>query len=141
MTKYALFSGLIYDENDNPVNFSYVGNEPVYIIDDQGFKRHVSSEYIDRQVWEQLTSNIAGNEKFLADQTAKMLKVNDIFSQAVIENQLKNVSQQFESMQTIGIPADNKSYLEMMGFKIVVNIHGDVIRLDQPADNPPLEEE
>ena len=37
MPKKALFSGLIFDENNQLVEVSYVGSEPCYVVDDAGF--------------------------------------------------------------------------------------------------------
>jgi hypothetical protein len=131
-----IFEGLIFDENDQLVEAGFVGDEPCYIVDDAGFKRHISSEYVDRQIWEFMTAQIKGKEDMLADETAKMLGQDDLFSHALIESQLKNVDQQFESLQKTGIPAEGRTYLGMMGFKVVINVHGEVIRVDQPAASP-----
>ncbi len=128
-----LFAGLIVDENDQPVETGFVGDEPCYVVNDAGFRRHISSELIDRQVWEQMISQVKGNEGLIADQTAKMLGQEDIFTHALIENKLKNVDQQFEELQKSGIPTEGRAYLGMMGFKVVINVHGDVIRVDQPS--------
>lgn len=128
-----LFAGLIVDENDQPVEIGFVGEEPCYVVNDAGFRRHISSELIDRQVWEQMISQVKGNEGLIADQTAKMLGQEDIFTHALIENKLKNVDQQFEELQKSGIPTEGRAYLGMMGFKVVINVHGDVIRVDQPS--------
>ena len=32
-----------------------------------------------------------------------------------------------------GIPEDGRAYMGMLGFKVVINVHGEVVRLDQPA--------
>ena len=50
MAHQALFAGLVYDENDNPVEVSRVGDEPTYVVNDAGFLRHIPSEYVDLQV-------------------------------------------------------------------------------------------
>ncbi|MCK5314461.1 MAG: hypothetical protein KAJ53_05035, partial [Anaerolineales bacterium] len=64
---------------------------------------------------------------------AKMLGQDDIFSIAMIANQLKNLDQQFENIMESGIPEEARAYLGMMGFKIRINIHGDVIEVEQPG--------
>jgi hypothetical protein len=35
-------------------------------------------------------------------------------------------------MQT-GIPEDMRAYLGMMGFKVIINYHGEVVRMEQPG--------
>jgi hypothetical protein len=62
-----------------------------------------------------------------------MLGQDDIFSRAIIDNQLKNIDQQLEQLLKTGIPEAGRAYMGMMGFKVVINFHGDVIRLDQPS--------
>ena len=133
MAQQAVFAGLIVDEKDEPVETTYVGNEAMYVVNDAGFKRHIPSEQVDRQVLEMMEQQIEGHEDILSEQTAKMLGQEDIFSKAIIQNQLKNIAQQFETLLQTGIPEDGRKYLGMMGFKIVVNVHGEVINVTQPG--------
>jgi hypothetical protein len=133
MPHRPLFEGLIVDEYDHPVETTYVGEEPMYVVNDAGFRRHIPTEQVDRQVLEMMRGQISGKEEDLTEQTAKMLGQEDIFSRAMILNQLKHLDQQFETLLNTGIPEDGRAYLGMMGFKIVINIHGEVIRFDQPA--------
>lgn len=128
-----LFSGLIVDENGNPVGTASIGNEPAYVVDDAGFKRHIPSEQVDRAVLNQMAEMMKGSEDFLSDQAAKMLGQEDPFSKAMIENQLKNIEAQFDTVLQTGFPEDMKAYLGMMGFKVVINYHGEVIRVEQPG--------
>jgi hypothetical protein len=133
MAQKAVFAGLIVDENNEPVQTTYVGNEPMYVVNDAGFKRHIPSEQVDRQVLEFMQHQIEGHEDILSEQTAKMLGQEDIFSMAIIQNQLKNIAQQFETLLKTGIPEDGRTYLGMMGFKIVVNVHGEIVKVNQPG--------
>ena len=128
-----LFSGLIVDENGNPVGTASIGSEPAYVIDDAGFKRHIPSEQVDRAVLNQMADLMKGSEDFLSEQTAKMLGQEDPFSKAMIENQLKNIEKQFDTVLQTGFPEDMKAYLGMMGFKVVINYHGEVVRVEQPG--------
>jgi hypothetical protein len=32
-----------------------------------------------------------------------------------------------------GIPEDMRIYLGMVGFKVVINVHGEVLKIDQPS--------
>ena len=66
-------------------------------------------------------------------QAAKMLGQDDIFTYAMIANQLKNMDDQFDKLLETGIPQETRSYMGLMGFKIVVNVHGDVISVNQPG--------
>jgi len=133
MTRQPLFAGLVVDQQDRPVGTAYVGAEPCYVVDDAGFLRHIASEQVDRQVLKLMRAQIEGNEGALSEAAAKMLGTEDIFSKAMLENQIKNIDQQFEKLLETGIPEDGRTYMGMLGFKVVINVHGEVIRLDQPA--------
>jgi hypothetical protein len=133
MPGQPLFDGLMVDENGRPVKAAYVGEDPCYVVDDAGFRHHILSEKVDRRVLEMMRQQISGNEDLLSEQTAKMLGTDDIFSKAMIENQLKNIDQQFENVLKTGIPEDGRAYMGMVGFRVVINVHGDVVRVDQPT--------
>lgn len=133
MAVAVLFAGLIVDEYDRPVEVGYVGGEPCYVINDQGFKRHIPSEQVDRQVLGMMREQIEGNEEMLTEQTAKMIGQEDLFSHAMIMNQLKNLDRHFDTLLQSGIPEEMRAYLGMMGLRVVINFHGEVVRLDQPS--------
>ena len=141
MASQPLFAGLIFDESDNPVEVAYVGGEPYYVVDDAGFRRHIPSEQVDRQVLESMRELIAGHEGILSEQTAKRLGQEDIFTKAMIESQLKNIDKQFNALFEAGIPEEGRAYMGMMGFRITINIHGDVTKVDQPGMISPEDEE
>jgi hypothetical protein len=141
MPRQALFAGLVFDENDNPVDVTYVGSDPFYVVDDAGFHRHIPSEEVDQQVLESMRELIDGHEGLLSEQTAKMLGQEDIFTRAMIESQLKNIDKQFDALFDAGIPEEGRAYMGMMGFRITINVHGDVIEIDQPGMISPDDEE
>jgi hypothetical protein len=140
MPRQALFAGLVIDEFDNPVDVAYVGDEPCYVVDDAGFHRHIPSEQVDRQVLEIMGNMMKGQEGPLAEQAAKMLGQDDIFSRAMIENQLKNMEEQFDAVLQNGIPEEGRAYMGMMGFRIRINVHGEVLEVEQPGSISPDEE-
>ncbi len=141
MASQPLFAGLIFDESDNPVDVAIVGDEAFYVVDDAGFRRHIPSEQVDRQVLDSMRELIDGHEGILSEQTAKMLGQEDIFTRAMIESQLKNIDQQFDALFEAGIPEEGRAYMGMMGFRITINIHGDVTQVDQPGMIDPDDEE
>jgi hypothetical protein len=140
MAYQPLFKGLIFDENDQPVEEIDVGGEPCYVVNDAGFRRHIPSEQVDRQVLMIMGNMIEGHEDELAEQTAKMLGQDDIFSKALIENQLKNLEQQFEAVLKSGIPEEGRAYMGMMGFRVKINVHGEVLEVNQPGMIAPEDE-
>jgi hypothetical protein len=133
MNNQALFSGLIFDERDRLVETVLVGDEPCYVVDDDGFHRHIPSQQVDRQVLGMMRSQIEGNEDLLSEQAAKMLGQEDIFSKAALEQQFKHIDQQFDKLFETGIPEEGRAYMGMLGFKIVIDVHGEVIDVKQPS--------
>jgi hypothetical protein len=133
MPRQPLFAGLVIDEFGNVAESALIGDEPCYVVDEAGFRRHIPAEQVDRQVLGQIAESMKGSEEYLSEQTAKMLGQEDIFSKAMIEQQLKNIDKQLDQLMQVGIPEDMRAYLGMTGFKIVINVHGEVIRLEQPG--------
>lgn len=133
MANTPLFAGLVVDENGKLAESASIGNEPAYVVDDDGFKRHIPAQQIDRAVLNQFAEMMKGSEDLLSKETAKMLGQEDPFSQAMIENQLKNIDKQFDLILQTGLPEDMRAYLGMMGFKIVINYHGEIVRVEQPG--------
>lgn len=140
MPRQALFAGLVIDELDNPVEVAYVGDEPCYVVKDAGFRRHIPSEQVDRRVLGMMADLMRGQEGELAEQAAKMLGQDDIFSRAMIENQLKNMEEQFEMVLQNGIPEEGRAYMGMMGFHVRINVHGEVLEVEQPGMISPEDE-
>ena len=121
------------DEDGKPVEYASVGNEPTYVVDDDGFKRHIPAEQVDRAVLNQLAELMKGSEDLLSKETAKMLGQDDPFSTAMIEQQLKNIEQQFDVLMKTGFPEEVRTYIGMMGFKVIINYRGEVVRVEQPG--------
>jgi hypothetical protein len=76
---------------------------------------------------------IEGQEDILSEQTAKMLGQEDIFSMAMISSQLKDIDKHFGNLLKTGIPEEARSYMGMMGFRIRINLHGEVLEIEQPG--------
>lgn len=133
MPRQPLFQGLVVDENGNPAETAYIGSEPCYVVDDAGFRRHIPSEQVDRVVLSRISDMMKGSEEFLSEQTAKMIGQEDIFTKAMLEQQLKNIDKQFDQLLLMGLPEDTRVYLGMVGFRIVINVHGEVVRVEQPS--------
>lgn len=133
MPRQPLFTGLVFDEFGKPAEAALVGDEPCYVVDDAGFRRHIPSEQVDRQVLGQIAEMMKGSEEFLSEQTAKMLGQEDVFTVAAIQQQLKNMDKQFDQLLQVGLPEDMRAYLGMMGFRIIINVHGEVLKVEQPG--------
>jgi hypothetical protein len=129
----AVFEGLVFDEFGRPAEVVYVGQEPCYVVDDAGFRRHIPAEQVDRQVLDSMREMIEGHEDLLAEQAAKMLGQDDLFSMALILNQIKHMDQQFGTLMDAGLPEEARAYLGMVGLRVRINVHGEVLEVEQPG--------
>jgi hypothetical protein len=136
MPKQPLFAGLVFDEFDRPAETALVGGDPCYVVNDAGFRRHIPAEQVDRQVLGHIAELMKGSEDLISKETAKMLGQEDVFTAAAIEQQLKNIDKQFDELMRMGIPEDVRAYLGMMGFKVTINVHGEVLSINQPGIAP-----
>lgn len=140
MAKQALFGGLVVDEFDQPVSATQVGEEAFYVVNDNGFLRHVASEQVDRQVLAEMGKMLEGHEEELSQQAAKMMGQDDIFTRAAIEKQLENLDDQFNQVLQTGLPEASRAYLGMSGFKVRINLHGELLEIQQPGRIAPEDE-
>jgi hypothetical protein len=96
---------------------------------DGDFKRHVPAEEIDRQVVQWIQQQAEANKDLVSDQIMGMIGQDDLFTKAMIDSSIGNM----EQMMVQGLPDDARIMLGMMGFKIIVNVHGEVVNLEMPG--------
>lgn len=141
MYAHSLFSGLIVDEFGQMVETVSINGESYYVVNDAGFRRHIPAIDVDKQVFNFLVEQMRGHEDVIIEQASKMLDQDNLFSRAILMNQLQNMDKQFESLLETGIPDSTRQYLGMMGFHVTINIHGEVITVEQPGQITPPEDE
>ena len=127
--RQALFTGLVYDEAGQPVETTFVGTEPHYVILDDDFKRHVAAIEVDRQVINFLQEQAEANKDMVTQGMMGMLGKDDLFTKAMIDSSLTHMDRVMEQ----GLPEDARTMLGMLGFKIIVNLHGEVVNLEMPG--------
>jgi hypothetical protein len=126
----ALFAGLIQDEDGNPVEVVMVGDLPNYVVEELGFRRHIETEIVDRQVIEMLREQFMSHREIATEAMLQMLGKDDLFTKAMIDASIKNMDQVIEH----GLPDGARAWLGMLGFRVVIDRHGQVVRLDMPED-------
>ncbi|MFB0538253.1 MAG: hypothetical protein ACETWR_25105 [Anaerolineae bacterium] len=131
--RHALFAGLVFNEQDEPAEVVYVGAVPHYVILDDGFRRHVETETVDRQVIQWLRRQILSNRELVTQGMLDMLGKDDLFTKAMIDASIQNIDRHIDLLFKQGLPEDTRTWLGMLGFKVVVNVHGEVVRLDAPG--------
>lgn len=131
--RQAIFANLVYNELGEAAGTTFVGPEPYYVILDSDFKRHVAAEEIDRQVVEWLQAQASANEELVSAGIMNLMGQDDLFTRAMIASSIKNMTQVMDQ----GMPDDARIMLGMMGFKVIVNVHGEVVDLKMPAHESP----
>ena len=126
--RQAIFSGLISNQDGDPVDVTYLGGEAFYVIPDGDFRRHVEAAVVDDRVIEILREQIDGMQDVLVDGVLQFLGKEDLFTKASIDMALKNFDQAFRQAD----PSQWKPWLGMMGFQVIVDIHGQVVRVESP---------
>lgn len=133
MASRALFEGLVTDEWDRPIEVAQVGGEAFYVYDDDGFRRHIESETVDRQVLLHLIGMTKGHEDLIAGETMRLLGQDDIFTKAAIEKSLGQAEENIDDVLNAGLPEEILINLGMMGFRIVIDRQGRLVQLHQPG--------
>jgi hypothetical protein len=131
--RHALFAGLVVNELDELAEVAYIGAVPHYVILDDGFRRHVEAETVDRQVIQLLRQQILSNRELVTQGMLAMLGRDDLFTKAMIDASIQNLEKHIDVLFEHGLPEDTRTWLGMLGFKVVVNVHGEVVRLDAPG--------
>ena len=131
MARQAMFDGLVYDEVDNLLTTAVIGGEAQYVFDDDGFRRHIDADAVDRQVVAFFLNQLQENKELAVEQALKMLGSDDLLTKAAVDASLRNIN--MDQVMAQGVPAQARDMLGMLGFRVVVNVHGEVVRLEQPS--------
>jgi hypothetical protein len=131
LARQALFAGLVYDERDNPAPVTTVGGDAFYVVDDDGFLRHIEAEEVDRQVLAFFLEQLEENKDLAIGQAMNMMGKDDIFTKAALDAQMRNIDA--DQIIEQGIPEQARHAMGMVGFRVIIDVHGEVIRIDQPA--------
>jgi hypothetical protein len=132
MTK-AVFEGLVFDDHDHTLAVAYVGDEPTYVVLEDGFKYHVDARKVDEQIIASFRGQIEGNQDLVSEGMMKMMGKDDLFTKAAVTSALKNMEKNLAQLFQTGIPEQARQYLGMMGFRVTINRHGDVVDINLPA--------
>lgn len=124
-----MFEGLVFDEAGNPAEVAWVGDDACYVVRDDDFRRHIEAASVDRQVLQHIKQQVAAHKDLAVSGVLEMLGKDDLFTKVAVESSIDQMD------QNVGqpIPEEARQLLGMMGFRIVINIHGDVISVEMPA--------
>lgn len=126
---HAMFAGLVFNQAGQPAEVAYIGSEAHYVILDDDFRRHVAAREVDRQVLVRLRELMEPFKDQAVVEMMRMMGKEDLFSKAMIDSSLKN----WEQALGQPIPEDMRAWLGMLGFRVVVDVHGEMIEFDLPG--------
>ena len=129
MTQTAMFTGLVFDEAGSPAQVAWVGENACYVVDDDGFLRHIDAGHVDRQVLRFLRDQVEGNRDMAVSAMLDMMGQDDIFTKAAVESSIDRME------EAVGqpIPEEALRWLGMLGFRIVIDFQGNVVDIEMPA--------
>ena len=129
MAKAAMFAGLVVDEEGRPAEVAKVGDNACYVVLDDDFRRHIDAAQVDRQVLRFMREQVDDHRDLAVEQMLNMLGKDDIFTKVAVESSINNIE------QNVGqpIPEEARQWMGMLGFRIVIDIHGNVVDIQMPA--------
>ena len=129
MAQTAMFAGLVVDENGHAAQVKMVGQNACYVVDDDGFLRHIDAEKVDRQVMRFMRGQVEDNRAMALDAMLDMMGKDDIFTKAALENSINNL----EDVVGQPIPEQARQWLGMLGFHIQIDFEGNVTNINLPS--------
>lgn len=130
MAHYAMFEGLVVDRRGRPVPVRYVGPNACYVVDDDGFLRHIDAEQVDRQVMTAIKAQVDQHREIAVSGVLEMLGQDDLFTKAAVESSIDKMDQIVGQQP---LPEEARQWLGMLGFRIVIDEQGNVVEIEMPA--------
>ena len=127
--RQPLFPGLVYNEKGEVAEAVYVGGVAHYAIPDEGFLRHVEASKVDDAVIAHLQTQITSMQDEVVSGMLEMLGKRDIFTKAAVDASIRHLDQGLKQ----GNPDQWVSWLRLFGFRVVVDVHGDVVEIIYPT--------
>ncbi len=129
MSNSAMFEGLVFDERRKAAQVSHVGERACYVVDEDGFLRHIDAALVDQQVLEFLKGQVDQHRELAVSGMLDLMGKDDIFTKAAVESSIDNID------QAVGqaIPEQSRQWLGMMGFRVIIDDQGQVVDIEMPA--------
>lgn len=131
MANSAMFEGLVVDEAGNSVQVAWVGERACYVVVDDDFRRHIDAAGVDRQVLAFMKDQIEDHRDIAVPGILEMMGKDDLFTKVAVESSIDKMD------EAVGnpIPEEARGLLGMIGFRITVNFHGEVVDVHMPEQS------
>lgn len=129
MATTAMFEGLVVDQRGRAAGVKFVGPDACYVVDDDGFLRHIDAASVDRQVLAFLKGQVDEHREMAVDGVLQMMGKDDLFTKVAVESSIDKMD------EAVGqpIPTEARQWLGMLGFRIVIDERGQVVDIEMPA--------
>ena len=126
-----LFADLVYSEDGEMARLVNIGGVPHYAIPHAGFLRHVEADGVDLQIVALLQERFRAMRDVITEGVIHLLGEENLFTRAAIDHAIDNLDQ---ILSGSGVDTTElRTALWMMKFRAVVDVHGNVVRLDTPG--------
>ncbi len=124
-----MFEGLVFDERRKVAQVKHVGERACYVVDEDGFLRHIDAAQVDQQVLDFLKGQVDQHRDLAVSGVLDMMGKDDIFTKAAVESSIDNID------QAVGqaIPEQSRQWLGMMGFRVIIDDQGLIVDIEMPA--------
>jgi hypothetical protein len=119
---------MVYSERGEAAKVAYIGEVAHYAIPDCGFWPQVTAYEVDRAVIAELKERVDAVQDELMPAVLQMLGKEDLFTKAAIAASIRHLEEDMRS----SAPEEWVPSLQMLGFRIVVNVHGQVLEIVYP---------
>ncbi|MGQ9490880.1 MAG: hypothetical protein ACUVR4_11255 [Anaerolineae bacterium] len=127
----AFFEGLVETEEGLPVTVRQIGAVSYYVIDDQGFLRHVEASEVDRPVLARFLEQLKEHPDEASEAMLRLLGQDDLFTKAMVDASIRNID--LDQVLSQRLPEEARQWLALLGFRVVINVHGEIVRVDLPT--------
>lgn len=125
----ALFPGLVYNQAGEEARVVTIGGVAHYAIPEDGFLRHVEAYYVDESVLSRMQEMMSTMRDEIVAGMLQLMGTDDILAKAAIEASIDNVGQSLRRSDS----SQWAPMLRLYGFRVIVDVHGDVQEIIFPT--------
>ena len=124
-----MYEEFVFDERRNAAQVKHVGERACYVVDEDGFLRHIDAAKVDQQVLVFLKGQVDEHRDLAVTGEMDLMGKDDNFTKATVEYSIDNID------QAVGqaIPEQSRQWLGMMGFRVIIDDQGEVVDIEMPA--------
>ena len=133
----AAFEHLVYDQTGSSVPVKKIGGNDFYVVVEDGFDYHIEAGKVDAAVWNTLKSHFLQVKDDQLPAALEAMGVEDPFTLAAYEAAIDNIG----AADALTIAPEHKDMLALLGFRIVIDYHGDVKDVVMPEQDMSSEDD